>query len=237
MTKGVLIECFGLPGSGKTTLCTSLRHELGYLTTDDVRIHWWQKTTLLQKLKLLAGVFLEAGLWRSVTRAAWRLGVWKSPDGARRLATLPFLRARTRMFLDASTLALDQLLIQEVWSALVSARNLEPDSDLLADLLTALYRDIDVLLVCLHIDAPEAAERVAGRTVGYSRFDGLGAQAVAQRLAPTAGLVDRISDAAELSELRVRRLDARRQPSQLLEDAISALEEEIEPVDRSQRAR
>jgi hypothetical protein len=222
--RATLIECYGLPGTGKTTLCVHLGQKLGQLTSDEVRASWRGERRLGERLRFASHALLEPRVWLAVGVATLRLGIWKSPDGVRRMATLPLLRARTGIFLERHALALDQLLMQELWSALVSAGNYTPDSGALASLLGALYERLPVRLLCLDLDSGRAAERIASRTGGLSRFDGLPAETIAEKLRPAEALIKTISEAAERTGLTVHRLDAGRESKDLVGDTIEALE-------------
>lgn len=222
---GFLLECYGLPGSGKTTLCAELARERGYVTTEQVRLRWRRDVPLSAKLRFLAAVVVDGRIWLAIARAALALRIWKSPDGLRRLATLPFLRARLRTFLlESEILVMDQCLIQEVWSALVSARNTEPDGAALTRLLRSLYQDTPVLLLRFDLNSARAAARIAGRPVGYSRYEGLGEGTIAALLLPGEGIVRRIAGAVGTAGLATEGLDAGRSLDWLVGKARAVLE-------------
>lgn len=223
---GGLIECYGLPGSGKTTLCAELARELGCLTTEQVRMRWRRDVPLSAKLRCLAAVVVDGRIWLAISRAALALRIWKSPDGLRRLATLPFLRARLRIFLlKSEILLMDQCLIQEMWSALVSARNTEPDGVALTRLLRSLYQDTPVLLLLrFDLNSAAAAARIAGRPVGYSRYEGLPEGTIAAMLLPSEEIVRRIASAVGMAGLATDGLDAGRSLHGLVGEARAVLE-------------
>jgi len=205
----ILIECFGLPGCGKTTLAETLAPELGYWTTRDVREHWHGRVAFSGKLGFVCGVLTQWRIWRALFWSAFTLKAWRSLDALYRLATLPFLAARVRRTLMTHGVIADQLLAQECWSVLLSAGNRAPDVGGLADLMRALYAGMPTRLVVFDIGASEAAIRIAGRTAhAYSRFDGMDVRTITAHLEQTRIMTGGIVRAARAAGLDVVKIDA-----------------------------
>jgi predicted kinase len=219
-----LFECYGLPGSGKTMLCSRLAPDLGHLTVADVRAAWRRDMSPSTKLAIVWAAGADLKVWIRVASAAVGQGIWRSPDGLRRLTTLPFLRARIRYFLrQRKSLLLDQALIQEVWSSLVSSRRTEPDVEALSKLLRALYDGIPVSLLHLDLPGPQAARRIANRSGGASRYERLPAETIAAMLVPGEEIMGRLRDAVRLAGLTTHDLDADLPEARLVEDARAVL--------------
>lgn len=219
----ILIECFGLPGCGKTTMAETLAPELGYWTTRDVREHWHGRVSVAGKVGFVCAVLTQWRVWRVLLWSAFTLKAWRSPDALYRLATLPFLAARLRRTLRTHPVMADQLLAQECWSALLSAGNRAPDVRGLADLMRALYAGVPTRLVVFDIGPSEAAARVAGRTAhACSRFDEMDLRTITAHLEGTRLMTDRVVGAARAAGLDVAKIDASGSRAALA-DAVRAL--------------
>jgi hypothetical protein len=205
----ILIECFGLPGCGKTTMAETLAPELGYWTTRDVREYWHGRVSVAGKIGFVCAVLTQWRIWRVLLWSGFTLKAWRSPDALYRLATLPFLAARLRRTLTTHGVMADQLLVQECWSVLLSAGNRAPDINDLADLMRALYAGLPTRLVFFDTGPSEAAIRLAGRTThAYSRFDGMDVRTITSHLERTRIMTDRVVEAARAAGLDVAKIDA-----------------------------
>lgn len=223
-----VIECFGLPGSGKSTLSRTLSHAFddAMPILDDRAPALWRRTVPSgQRLAARASALADIGLWILIAKAAAQLGALAHPDALRRLAQLPFKRKRLLRLASRHALILDQGMAQDLWSAMVSARSTDPDISLLATLLRTLYRDIDLHMIALDLDPPTAARRIAARQNGLSRFDGKSAPEITHRLASASGLASAITAALHRTGLPLSTFDARQPPETLAEEVMEQLKE------------
>ena len=161
----LVIELAGLPGAGKTSLTDSVR--LPHRGRRDIGV---------------VNLPLRRETWR-VARAALMLALsirpWKPGYLLRAIRLVLALRCYGP--LDHDLVILDQGLVQKTWSIIIESRSY-PEQRLedLVDALTPIAADH---LVWIAVPHELAAQRIAGRTAGYSRFDGQDAATIAQRLA------------------------------------------------------
>jgi thymidylate kinase len=86
--------------------------------------------------------------------------------------------------LDHDLVIMDQGLVQKMWSFIIESRSYPEQR--LEDLVDALAPFAADHLVWIAVPHELAAQRIAGRTGGNSRFDGQDAATIAQRLADLA---------------------------------------------------
>jgi hypothetical protein len=101
----------------------------------------------------------------------------------------------------------DQGFLQDLWSVLYAGGQCQPASQLLAPLISNLYRDMDVRILWIEIDVAAAAERITGRTQGDSRLDRLTVAQVTDRLERSARIPAAIKQAAIDAGLTVHSLN------------------------------
>ncbi len=161
----LVIELAGLPGAGKTSLTDSVR--LPHLGRRDIGV---------------VNLPLRRETWR-VARAAMMLALtirpWKPGYLLRAIKLVLALRSYGP--LDHDLVIMDQGLVQKMWSFIIESRSYpEQRLEELVDALTPFAADH---LVWIAVPHELAAQRIAGRTGGNSRFDGQDAATIAQRLA------------------------------------------------------
>ena len=185
-----IIECVGLPGAGKSTLC-------GLVETPHRRRGEASRLPRLDRRTCAAA--------RAVIALALTVRPFRPANIARALRFAYYLRhygpGGTRPVL------LDLGLIQRLWSLLMQSNGFS-EAKLHAALvaLAPLAAD-DVVWVRLPLH--EAVARMTGRPRGRSRFDGLDQALAEQRLEPEARLLDRlIGQARAIWPSRFVELDA-----------------------------
>jgi hypothetical protein len=115
----------------------------------------------------------------------------------------------------SGTLVFDQGGMQNLWSILYAADCSDPDPRVIEPLLHALYDGTDTQIVLLEIDKTVAAKRIADRTYGRSRFDGMNESDIDALLVRATRLVAVLMQAARGAGLPVRTLDGTASVAQL----------------------
>jgi hypothetical protein len=213
----VLLELFGPPGAGKSTLAAELVDRTGYRSRARTRADW-QRLPLVERLRLLMAPAFDIERIGTAVRTAIRLGL-RHPESLGRLARLVLKTARLRQIPGGAVL--DQSILQDLWSILWVSGRFDPDPRLLAPFLRSTYRDLRVRILYLSLDPATAANRVATRTGGRSRLDGLREREAARQLECAADLPRRIVVAARLAGLDVVPLDATASREQLAAQAMA----------------
>ena len=145
----------------------------------------------------------------------------------RLLSMKHWLRTRSGILL------FDQGVMQSLWSILYASNCSDPDPGVIEPLLHALYDGTNTQIIVLEVDKAIAAKRVADRTYGRSRFDGLDKPDVDALLARATVLVAALVKAARGAGLPVRTLDGTASVAQLaksLEAMVPRNGEELRPV-------
>jgi hypothetical protein len=217
-----LVECVGLPGAGKTTLCFALLGQGGWAHGNLLNTQLWRSWSLGHRLRLTAAaLFWEVRTVGAVLRAIAALGMWRKPRSALRAMQLPLQRYWLKQQLERDRcntgkgLLLDQGIGMVLWSVLDEAGCHSPSPAATDRLVERLYRDVAVGFLFLEADHVTASRRIAERRGGSSRFDGLQHEIIVARLAPTAGLLRRIENALAKIGVTTQALDATLSPEAL----------------------
>lgn len=221
-----VVEAFGFPGAGKTALCRGLHEGLGagnaLLLGGPLRDEWRARRWLRRKLLIWWSALTSPRLVLEMLALVLRLGLWRNRRAVAHLARLPVVRARLERGAPV-TLLLDQAMLQEVWSAFVSAGHGALPPAAIAPLLSQLYRRVRVHVLYLELNVAAAAERISQREGGQSKFDGLPQAVIHRRLAEVEMLTGSIVEAARRAGLTISRLDAGQPPAVVLSSALEAL--------------
>lgn len=166
----MIVECVGLPGAGKTTICGR------------VSVPYGKKGAVP-----LSALRID----RAWLRAAWHvllLSLGARPISLNRLKRGFNLMVFLRHYQDRRrTILLDQGLVQKLWSLLVDA---EFSPSRLDRVLQGLRPFAPDRLVFIATPVNLAAQRIGARRHGNSRLDGLPRGEAEPRLAATAGLLE-----------------------------------------------
>jgi hypothetical protein len=149
--------------------------------------------TMVDLRLMLAAIRFASGSRIGKRESLWRL--------VRLLSTKHWLRTRNGILL------FDQGGMQNLWSILYAADCSDPDPRVIEPLLHALYDGTNTQIVVLEIDKATAAKRIADRTYGRSRFDGMNESDIDALLARASRLVAVLMVAARGAGLPVRTLD------------------------------
>lgn len=198
-----MVELFGQPGAGKSTVARAAavgseertRGELGAA---------WKRQSLIAKGLLLGRTILDGPSVAQATilAKAARLSGFDSLSRLIRLVIKSHWMRR-----QAGPLLLEEGHLQDLWSILYSARQMEPEARLLAPLINCLYRGLDARIIFLDVGPDDLFDRIRNRSHGRSRLDRLSEAELRQHMTATARLPHRIVDAARLAGLRVETID------------------------------
>ena len=208
----VIVEMFGLPGAGKSTVAREVINELraaGLRVEDDdlpplsllARVGRYARFAKFcaARLRLLAAVTRYAAAIRpwSATRAAFAWEIFVHAFGR--------LEAKRR---GADAVILSQGALQASWS--VGVRGSIPGDEMLGRMFEELARaDSPTIVAEIDLAASDAAGRVARRRGGGSRFDGMPASRVRVELQSMSDLAGRIArNVRDRAATRFVRLDA-----------------------------
>ncbi|MBI4031700.1 MAG: hypothetical protein HY370_08470 [Proteobacteria bacterium] len=225
--KPALYECVGLSGAGKTTACREMFVRKNTLASVDDVFTPEKPLGVMRKISLtLQSLMRDPGAYFYAVNIVFGLRLWRHAGSLGHLFRLPAQRLRLKnAAADGGAYLIEQLLLQNLWSALVTAdvRRFAPDA--LAPFIEALYRDIDVRILYFDAEAGEAARRVTERKDGASRFDHLPPGEAEEGLKKYGALMNDIVRAARYAGLDVVAIDASRPRDKVAADLESALEE------------
>lgn len=214
-----LVELFGQPGAGKTTLVCAAAGDSAVDTIATLRARWNQRS-IFTKGWFLARALLDGPTLVCAIQLAMGARLYHGNSLARLILLLTksrWVRSQPGMYL------LSEGFLQDLWSIHYSAGSLDPEPRLLAPLIRRLYRDLDVQIIFLEVEPRIAFNRIRGRTNGQSRLDRLPEAELQRHLDAAAPLPNRIIEAAKLAGLQVHSLDA----SLPVEQAVDLLRERI----------
>ena len=170
----LIIELAGLPGAGKTSL------------TERVSLpHRGRRDIGLLNLPLRRETWPVA---RAATMLAVSIRPWKPGYLLRAIKLVLALRCYGPV--DADLVIMDQGLVQKLWSFLIEAQSYPAQR--LEDLVDALSPFAADHLVWIGVPHTLAAQRIAGRVGGNSRFDGQDAETITRRLENLEGVYMRL---------------------------------------------
>ena len=199
-----LVELFGLPGAGKTTVVQAFAQRATVTTRKDLTAEW-ANCSALQRL---VHVGRALGNFRLLT-AAVRFAVGSRLNTRESQFRLLRLVAKTEWLKSRSgVVLLDQGFLQDIWSIFLSSKTARANPALLRSLIGSLYERIDATIVVLEVNAETAAERVSTRPHGESRFDKLPEGQLRDSIAAASGLQRQIVESARLAALPFLIVDA-----------------------------
>lgn len=200
----MLIELFGQPGSGKSTLVRAVAAGSDLRTTAGLSAAWKQLPART-KGSVFGRAILNGGSLVQASRLALRARLFRG-DSLSRLYRLVIKSHWVRA--QSGRLLLEEGCLQDLWSVCYSAGRTEPDPQHLAPLIRSLYRGVRARIVFLEVNPQNAFDRIRSRNHGKSRLDGLAEAELRQHLSKTAQLPHRLADAARLAGLSVETIDA-----------------------------
>jgi hypothetical protein len=215
-----LVELFGLPGAGKTTLAGLASRNAGAVTRNELSA-WWNSRSLLRRSARLSGSCFRLDR----LEAAVRLAIGCRLTAGESLWRLLRIVARAEMIRSHDgPVLLDQGLLQELWSILAAAGRTDIRASELEPFVRSLYSGIDVRILFVDVEIGELVRRISQRAHGHSRFDGLGERDLRDNLVRADGLCRSIIEAAALARLPVETMDGSHPAERSLATIRSAVE-------------
>lgn len=202
-SRTMIVELFGIPGAGKSTLVKRAAERASFRTRHDVTASWKGRPLIERTRALLAG---HADL-RLVLRVARLAAAARISDSDSLRRSLRIIAKSERLRRERGLVVLDQGLLQELWSMLYASGCYDPDPARLSAAIKSLYGGIEARIVFIEVDSATASARVAQRAHGHSRLDGLPDHQIGEQLELAAELPRRIVKAARTAGLDVRRID------------------------------
>ena len=214
----MLIEFFGIPGAGKSTLVKAASEHADVRTRHQISDSWNHRS-LIDRSANLARSYLKLDRIGRVMRFAAGARI-ANGDSLRRLLRL--VGKMDRLRLENGTVLLDQGPLQELWSILYANGSGGTSTKRLAALIRSLYAGMETCILFIDVDPRTASERIGGRSHGHSRLDGLSDREIRDELARTAHLPAQIIEAAILAGLQVKVLDGSAPVEELVSATVAA---------------
>lgn len=205
-TRLTLVELFGVPGAGKSTVAAAAGEGTGLLSRADLS-RSWSRCSWATKLANGGRAVMNYQMLAAAVGLS-RKTLLNSPESLLRLARLVVKSQWLRS--QRGGILLDQGLLQELWSIHYASGSFDPDPKRLRPLIRAIYGELEPCIVFIDVDEQTAASRIAGRAGGDSRLDGL----------PEAELAAGIVRAAELSRAILRAAQAAGMRTQVIDGAV-----------------
>ncbi|MXP14680.1 AAA family ATPase [Altererythrobacter confluentis] len=221
-SNGLLIEFVGFPGSGKSTVANGLMKH-GLFATRKQLAKAWTDLPTHQKLLVTLGLAAKPALVWSALRFLAANKSLKS-DVLNRMARI--LVMSQWQLQNRQAIMLDQGMLQHLMSIHFASGQKSSASANMAPLIRQLFKGRDTHIIVLEISPRYAAQRIAGREAGFSRFDGLDAPHIAHLLQQSIELPREIANAARSAGLNVVEVDA----SLPVSDIIAALKGKLLPA-------
>lgn len=198
-----LVELFGLPGAGKTTMVAAYAKHAFVTTRHDLSAQW-VRSSILRRLAYLSSAIMNVEALRTALHFALsaRLSSWESAYRLVRLVgKTSWLRSRSGVVL------LDQGFLQEIWSILVASKSASANPALLSELIRSLYRGMNATIVAIDVNCDTASARVWSRARGGSRFDKLPEGELLRSIEAVSGFQQQILQSARLAGMQVTLID------------------------------
>lgn len=200
----LLVELFGQPGAGKTTLMRAAVE--GSKSDGKARLGAsWKEQTAFTKTIYFARAILDGPCLARALKLATGARLFHRDSLSRLIRLLiksHWIRSQT------GRLLIKEAHLQDLWSIFYSAGEMDPDPHLIAPLIHCLYQGVEARVVLVEVDQQDAFERIRARTHGKSRLDRHAEEELRKQLVVSAELPYKLAEAARLAGLKVELLDA-----------------------------
>ena len=206
-----IVELFGLPGAGKTTLVSGLSLPPGTIQREDLA----RGRSALSAVQLVRLALATLADWRwlgALAVLAWQTPIRHSEALGRLLRFAVF---KTWMRQQGLLLVLDQGPIQALWSIFFTEGSTRLPCGALARVIDLLYADISVVVFEIAVQPDLAATRITSREAGNSRLDGLPFGLTHSRLEACADLPGELLAAVRQAGITVHSLSGDKTREQL----------------------
>ncbi|MHA1539444.1 MAG: hypothetical protein ACTSXQ_03100 [Alphaproteobacteria bacterium] len=166
-----IIECFGPPGAGKTSIVKAYIKDSNIKSLEDLSKDF-RAMGIGRKLLFTLGVCvkdLKAIFF--VTRFLFTHKLFQASQ-IKRLYQLPFYRAYIRKFSQTYDLFLDEWIIQKVWAIYV--KDEVPPQESLSEIFSFMYKGMNVDFIYFDLDESTAVKRLTERQRTKDRFRNFG---------------------------------------------------------------
>jgi len=229
----LIIEFFGIPGSGKTTiqrkLSDRLRNQGNLVATREDLFNWAHSRSKLYKTILI----IKEPIWViSIVISLIRLkGVRESISRDRIIRILSLIKfpIYLKKFYETNhvdIILLDQGMIQAFWSILYGLNSQKENG--IENIVSLINGKMKVQYLHFQISIDEAVHRIVNRTSGNSRFDGIKDHLEVKYL---------LSDGDKLMmtiinlippELKLQSINAQRSLNQVYEQSVTIVQNQID---------
>ncbi len=207
-----IIELFGFPGAGKTTVIKGLQFSGKMISREEASAAWHDQS-YLTRASVLARILRDFAWMHSIVSLVCRTPLTRGESLlrlSRLAATKPWIRSLE------GNLLFDQGMLQRLWSIFYTEGVTVPPLSVLTRLLKQYYAEFDVQIVVIEVSPELASQRVYERSIGNSRLDPLPADEVLTKLRNTAGLPGALLTAAREAGLSVITLDGSASPGEVV---------------------
>lgn len=220
-----VVELFGLPGSGKTTVTDAVIDRLA-LETRTTMANAWRNAGLQARMRLFARTACDFPLLFSAARMAVHCRLY-SRESIHRLVRMLFMKHWLRD--RPGPVVLDQWGLQNVWSIFMASGKVRADPEDIAMFLRRFYEDINVTVVVVEVDDALSSARIASRTDGSSRFDAMSGATLEAHVSRSHSLIDAIVSAVKICGFKVRFFDGAAPVARLATDLEHVIRHDCMP--------
>jgi hypothetical protein len=198
-----LVEFFGLPGSGKSTVTNAIERGPGVHSRHEISKDW-RRQSHLRRIGFTLRTLRDVPLMLAALRLARGARLTRRESYGR---LLRLVLTKHWWIAQPGMLLLDQGALQSIWSILYASGRTSPRPSHIEAFLREFFDGVAAQIVLLDIDDATAAQRIVDRTQGNSRFDELPLTEVESQLASSIALLRTIHDAGRAAGLNIHRMD------------------------------
>ena len=212
-------ECFGLPGSGKTTISNEVHKTTKFKSSDEIVFKYSGVIRLLSNLYyLFQSLPTEINAYVQVMRTLIIYNRKAGLSSAKYLLKLPAQKRKYTVAAKKSYYFADQLLLQNIWSyfCMVQAKDVRIED--ISPLINAIYGGFRPTIVYVQTDEQDTLKRLQGRTHGKSRFEVTGQNDISHKLHNALGVAQKLIKASQYAGMNVVTIHGEGSLGDVLED-------------------